>query len=402
MEIGAVATALTDANAGTSQEHAIFGEPLVGTVHGGAYSRHSVWNVCNVTAWFADSVNLTQVVELVRTSSSSSFLAEESPEDKTSGELLDFKIQTVDDRDWIVHVQQSWKPVVVGRFVLKFPWHDEHTVQHALQLSLSVGDPVASDNDDPKRTSTVDPPIVLELQGGVAFGTGEHATTQLCLEWIESTVTEHLSRSGDGGGSSYSSSADDDNAATPRVQVLDYGAGSGILGMAACALDPAAVSCVGIDIDVDACRIANDNANRNRLDMRTYLPPTSLLQTHPDDAESQSLLLKAHRQAILFPRRRYDDAGGERDGAESDVVLPDELDMQQFPIVVANILAAPLTQLAPSLMRRVEPGGRLGLSGVLHHQAESVLRAYQQEGLEKGRVQERLGDWVLITGTKAS
>jgi ribosomal protein L11 methyltransferase len=83
-------------------------------------------------------------------------------------------------------------------------------------------------------------------------------------------------------------------------------------------------------------------------------------------------------------------------------VLPDELDMQQFPIVVANILAAPLTQLAPSLMRRVEPGGRLGLSGVLHHQAESVLRAYQQEGLEKGRVQERLGDWVLITGTKAS
>jgi ribosomal protein L11 methyltransferase len=68
---------------------------------------------------------------------------------------------------------------------------------------------------------------------------------------------------------------------------------------------------------------------------------------------------------------------------------------------VANILAAPLTELAPSLMRRVEPGGQVGLSGVLHHQADSVLRVYQREGLEQARVQDRLGDWVLVTGIKA-
>jgi ribosomal protein L11 methyltransferase len=327
-----------------------------------------VWDVCNVTALFPDSVDLDDVLGVVR----SSFLAEAAEGDEgTSGLLLDFDIRAVDDRDWVVHVQQSWKPVVAGRFVLKFPWHDDAIVQLALQHSVT-GEDSHHERTDPDA-------IVLELQGGVAFGTGEHATTQLCLRWIESAVPARcLSRGGGGRG----------------VRVLDYGAGSGILGLAACALDPGAVSCVGIDIDVDACRIANENASRNRLGMRTYLPPTALLQTHPGDAESQSLLLKAHRQAELFPRRGAD-------GPASDIVLPEELDLEQFPIVVANILAAPLTELAPSLMRRVEPGGQVGLSGVLHHQADSVLRAYQREGLEQARVQDRLGDWVLITGIKA-
>jgi ribosomal protein L11 methyltransferase len=386
MEVGAVATSLTDANAGTARETALFGEPIVGTVHGGAYHRHDVWNVCNVTALFPDSVNLRDVVDLVQ----SSFLSHDDDEDG-DGHKLEVQVRTVDDRDWVVHVQQSWKPIVAGRFVLKFPWHDDAAVQKALRLASAeeqANDDEKQDNDDDDarlRNDKVDP-IVLELQGGVAFGTGEHATTQLCLRWVEDVVSEHLA-----------------GHTTDVLQILDYGAGSGILGMAACALDRARVSSIGIDIDVDACRIANDNARQNRLNMRNYLPPSALLQTDPDDAESQSLLLKAHRQAQLF--RRRDDEHDNRDGTTrspdaSSVILPDELDQRTFPIVVANILASPLTMLAPSLMRRVAPGGRLGLSGVLHHQAESVLHAYEREGLVNGRVQRQLGDWVLITGTR--
>jgi ribosomal protein L11 methyltransferase len=391
MEIGAVATGMTDANVGTERETAIFGEPVVGTVDGGARHAHSVWDVCNVTAYFPDSVDVREVVDVVR----SSFLYEPDDgdvddEDRTRTHGVDgalkFDIQTVDDRDWIVHVQQSWKPIVVGRFVLKFPWHDEETVQRALKLSVDD-----RNTDEPgNREETVVDPIVLELQGGIAFGTGEHATTQLCLGWIDSVVSESLRRN---------SITDTSSPSRAPPHVLDYGAGSGILGLAACALDPA-VSCVGIDLDVDACRIANENARRNRLSMRSYLPPSSLLRTNPDDAESQSLLLKAHRQAKMFPRNN---SGEERNdsGGDTPEILPEEMNRQEFPIVVANILAAPLVQLAPSLMKRVAPGGRLGLSGVLHHQADSVLRAYEREGLDQATVLQRQGDWVLIAGTKA-
>jgi ribosomal protein L11 methyltransferase len=381
MEVGAVATSLTDAHAGTINETALFGEPIVGTVHGGAYHRHDVWNLCNVTALFPDSVNLRDVVDLVQ----SSFQPHDDDDDG-DGDVhkLDVQVRTVDDRDWVVHVQQSWKPIVAGRFVLKFPWHDDVAVQKALRLARAE-EQDCDDSGASLRVNKADP-IVLELQGGVAFGTGEHATTQLCLRWIEDVVSEHLA-----------------GHTTDMLQVLDYGAGSGILGMAACALDRARVSSIGIDIDVDACRIANDNARQNRLNMRNYLPPSALLQTDPDDAESQSLLLKAHRQARLFRRREGESE--DRDGTAStsdasSVILPDELDQRTFPIVVANILASPLSKLAPSLMRRVAPGGSLGLSGVLHHQADSVLKAYEREGLVNGRVHRQLGDWVLITGTR--
>ncbi|CAM9644473.1 unnamed protein product, partial [Hapterophycus canaliculatus] len=97
---------------------------------------------------------------------------------------LCFKVDDVVDEDWVKIVQEGWDPIEVGRLRIRFPWHP------ALPPSqLKPGQ------------------VELELEGGRAFGTGEHPTTSLCCTWLE------------------------ENVAGQRV--LDYGSGSGILGLGA-------------------------------------------------------------------------------------------------------------------------------------------------------------------------
>ena len=440
MELGACSASLTDAYRNTSRETAIFGEPRIGTLLGGAHYPHQVWDVCNVTAHFPDSADLERIVATVQ-----DVLWNDDPDDDNSPEgkvfdaMLRWDVQVLPDRDWVVHVQQSWKPLVEGRFVVALPWHTDSDVQQALQQAAAK----THSTDTTHSTSAPPPlelkPLTLYLEGGIAFGTGEHATTQLCLHWIDDVVSEALRvRRSAAPSPSYEL-----GLVPPPLRVLDYGSGSGILGLAACALgreETAAakpgtrprilVEAIGIDLDVDACRIANANARQNNdLPMRNFLPPLGLL--HRDDgindddedhtgvdtttridttnnpamdAESKSLLLKAHRQAELFRRPPLTDDDDDDNGNNSydpeSLILPTELDQEQFPIVVANILAGPLIALAPTLLPRVAPGGKVGLSGVLSHQATHVAEVFRREGLENVRVSEPLGDWVLITGTK--
>jgi ribosomal protein L11 methyltransferase len=166
-------------------------------------------------------------------------------------------------------------------------------------------------------------PVILELDPGLAFGTGHHATTALCLEWL-------------------------DGVDLVGKTVLDYGCGSGILAIAALRLG--ASRALAVDHDPQALEATRDNAAENGV--------TDRLQ----------------------------------------VFYPQELHPMQADVLVANILAGPLVELAPRLTALVAPGGALALSGVLVGQAAEVATAYADGfDLEPTRIRE---DWTLITGRR--
>ncbi|WP_110668193.1 50S ribosomal protein L11 methyltransferase [Salinicola halophilus] len=167
--------------------------------------------------------------------------------------------------------------------------------------------------------------VNLVLDPGLAFGTGTHPTTALCLNWLDAQALE-------------------------QTQVLDYGCGSGILAIAALKLG--ADTAVGVDIDPQALQASRDNAERNALD------ETRLILDYPE-----------------------------------------RLGQGEYAVVVANILAGPLIELAAQIAGRVAPGGQLALSGILEAQAESVLDAYRDQGLIMDEPREKEG-WMLLTGRR--
>ncbi|CAJ1951942.1 unnamed protein product [Cylindrotheca closterium] len=328
MELGACSTAITDSDKGTRDEQAIFHEFDTGTMTRTAVTTH-VWNNCNVSAHFPASTDLQWIMEIVQ---------------ETFEDLPKYSVEQVENKDWVLHVQQSWNPIVLPPFCLRFPWHSDDLVEQKLKES----------------NVNVEDAVHIQLQGGIAFGTGEHPTTQLCLNWISNIIEKD-------------SSQDD------RVQlVMDYGAGSGVLGMAACKLDDT-ISAVGVDIDVDAVHIGNQNAEMNNVNMKNYL--SDLVQTKDD--ESRSLLLKAY-------------SSKEGDVAET---LPDDMNGPIYDACVANILAGPLVSLAPILAGLLKAGGKLGLSGIMESQSDMILEAYKPF-FDDVIVEDTEGIWVLVTGTK--
>jgi ribosomal protein L11 methyltransferase len=317
MEIGACSTSISDADRETEQEEPIFsGEEWHTATLVGDQGR-DMWTKCDVAAHFAASADLALVAELVQ-------------------ETLDIKrmyeVNAVPDRDWVIHVQQSWNPILVEGIVLRFPWHTDEDVAK-----------IAGDEQNLAE---------LQLEGGVAFGTGEHPTTQLCLSWVQNVLRNNKVTS-----------------------LMDYGAGSGVLGLAACAFNKS-VKSIGVDIDVDAVRVANANAVVNGLNMQNYLPPLEESMA----SESQSVLVKAYQK-------------------EYEQILPSSLNAPVHDACVANILAGPLVTLAKTLAGLVKPGGALGLSGILIPQANMVVEAYV-EYFDDVKVEKESGGWVLITGTR--
>ncbi|HED52036.1 MAG TPA: 50S ribosomal protein L11 methyltransferase, partial [Gammaproteobacteria bacterium] len=144
-------------------------------------------------------------------------------------------------------------------------------------------------------------PVIVNLDPGLAFGTGTHATTALCLEWLDA------------------------NPPCDQV-VLDYGSGSGILAVAALKLGAAELWAV--DIDEQALCSTRDNATRNAVEAGLHT-----------------------MQPAVLPARTFD-------------------------LLLANILANPLIELAADLSAKVRPGGNIVLSGILAEQADTVRRAY--------------------------
>lgn len=180
----------------------------------------------------------------------------------------------------------------------------------------------------PQGQRAADPDaVMLDLDPGLAFGTGHHPTTALCLEWL-------------------------DGAELAGETLLDYGCGSGILAIAALKLG--ASHAIAVDHDPQALEATSANGSVNGV---------------------------AGRLSSCLPEGLDDLAGH----------LP-------VDIVVANILAGPLVELAPTLVRHLRPGGRLVLSGVLTDQAAAVSAAYGH-GVDLGAVGSRDG-WALMAGVR--
>lgn len=270
---GAISVSVEDALAGTALETPQFGEPGSPTT--------PLWDDSRVVALFEPAADL---IERIAAAAHAAGIAT----------LPEVSLAEVAEQDWVRLTQSQFEPIRISDRLWIVPsWH-------------VAPDPTA---------------INLELDPGLAFGTGSHPTTRLCLEWLEQNIQ-------------------------PGLTLLDYGCGSGILGIAALKLGAADV--LGIDIDNAALTAAADNAARNGTRLRL-----------------------AHSSAPL-------DACFDR--------------------VVANILTNPLMLLAPLLSSRLKPGGRLALSGVLAAQADQVIAAYAEFlPLAVGAVHE---GWVRLEGSK--
>ena len=188
LELGALSASIEDADAGTPDEQPQFGEPGSVTTPGWAHSR--------VVALFEPDADVAAM--LAGAAAQAGLEA-----------VPAFTVEPVEEQNWVQLTQAQFDPIrVSGRLWIVPSWHESP-------------DPAA---------------INLVLDPGMAFGTGSHPTTRLCLEWLERTIT---------GGES----------------LLDYGCGSGILAIAAAKLGAAAVA--GVDIDPQAVDAANANAASN-------------------------------------------------------------------------------------------------------------------------------------------
>ncbi len=243
-----------------------------------------LWESLVVTALYENDVDLTALLLTLETH-------------KTDWNIQALQQETVEDQPWERAWMDSYQPMCFGQRLWIYPsWYE-------------------TPNDDS---------VKLLLDPGLAFGTGTHPTTALCLEWL-------------------------DGEDVTGKTVLDYGCGSGILAIAALKLG--AISAVGTDIDPQALQATQDNAERNAVD------PEQLHTCYPK-------------------------------------VLPD----QTYDIVMANILAGPLVELAPELLNAIRMGGKLVLSGILAEQTESIRAAYQPH-LSDFIVTQK-DDWIRVTGIR--
>jgi len=271
MALDALSVSVEDADAHTDQEQALFGEPNMPAPAAG-------WLRSHLIALFVDEALARDAAKLLAL----------QPFFENSTLL---NINAVPEQDWVRLTQSQFEPVpITPTFWVVPSWHE--------------------------------PPAgaqwVLRLDPGLAFGTGTHPTTRMCLKWI----AQH----------------------PPKGQrVLDYGCGSGILAIGAAMLGAASVDAV--DIDPDAVTAAQANALANQVDLNLGLP---------------------------------------------------EVAVGVYPLVVANILAAPLKVLAPLLCSHVETGGSLLLAGILERQIMDIQAAYQPYlNLQVADTQE---GWVLMRG----
>lgn len=207
------------------------------------------------------------------------------------------KVEIVEDKDWIRAWMDDYHPMPFGQRLWVCPSWREPPEKNAVNLLL-----------DP----------------GLAFGTGTHPTTSLCLKYLDQEVT------GD-------------------ELIVDFGCGSGILGIAALLLG--AKEMIGIDIDPQALTATKDNAQRNNIAPNKY-----------------------------------------------QVYLPGKAPKVQADITVANILAGPLVSLAEEIASLTRSGGKLALSGLLAEQAEGVVAHYSQ--WFKMDAPQQQGDWILLSGIK--
>ncbi len=196
MAEGALSAAIEDAYAGTDEEQALFGEP--------GMPAEQIWQRSKIIALFDEA---TDIEPLIRAAA-----------EAVGIDMPDYQVELLPEQDWVRLTQSQFEPIQISERLWITPsWHDA-----------------------PDANA-----INLQLDPGLAFGTGSHPTTHLCLQWLDQNLQ---------GGE----------------KVLDYGCGSGILAIAALKLG--AGSATGVDIDQQAIIASNDNAAQNRVAADFYLP----------------------------------------------------------------------------------------------------------------------------------
>jgi len=216
------------------------------------------------------------------------------------GKTLAIKIEPLEDKDWVRAWMDDYKPMQFGERLWVCPKH------------LPVPNPQATN---------------LMLDPGLAFGTGTHPTTALCLQWL-------------------------DAHSVSGKQIIDFGCGSGVLAIAALLLG--ASHCDAVDIDPQAITASMDNAHENNV---------------------------AEKLDLYLPNE-----------------FAEKVKIKQYDLILANILAGPLTELAEQLSAYCKAGGDIVLSGILESQASKIIDAYSPWfELEPIVVQD---EWIRVTGKK--
>lgn len=206
-----------------------------------------------------------------------------------------YELSQLEDRDWVSETQSAFPPQCIGGKFWVYPDWQELPQEHQPALRLAPG---------------------------LGFGTGQHPSTHLCLEALVKLVQ-------------------------PSMRVVDYGCGSGILGLAALILGADQV--LAVDIDPQALEASAHNAALNGVN-----------QPHP-----------------------------------YQLSLAESLPAFQADLLVANILAGPLEALKPVFQKLLAPQGQLILAGLLTSQAPALVKAYSDwKTLETFQIQE---DWVCLT-----
>ena len=268
MEHGAVSVTLQD-----MQDQPVL-EPALGTT--------PMWSQTRVVGLFDSSADLKQVIKQV--------------ENHLETKIPDWKGEQLEDKDWVRAWMDEFKPMQFGNKLWVVPSTYEAPHKDAVNIIL-----------DP----------------GLAFGTGTHPTTSMCLEWLDANPPA-------------------------GVDVIDFGCGSGILAIGAILLGASHAD--AIDLDPQALIATRDNAAKNQVadKIATYLP-------------------------AAFPNT-------------------------SMPLLLANILASPLIELANYFAELTQPQGQIVLSGILAEQAESVLEAYRSNF--DIALWKQQGDWVCLAGRR--
>lgn len=249
-----------------------------------ALNETPLWDQLILTALFTADINVQATLALV--------------EIFFGGPLPDSTVEILEDKDWVREWMDAYQPMSFGERLWICPSWCEPPQPDAVNIML-----------DP----------------GLAFGTGTHPTTAMCLRVL-------------------------DNLPVDDQQVIDYGCGSGILAIAALLLGAKHATCV--DNDPQALIATTDNAERNHI-------ATNAIHSYLPDAEPQT----------------------------------------PVDLVMANILAGPLVELAPKLTALIKVGGQLVLSGVLDSQRQSIIDAYPTVEFTAFNTEQ---EWLCLVGIRKS
>jgi len=270
--LGAISTSIENTNLNQNNEELIFGEPH--------HQSQQFWENNTVQALFDKSID----IELIKAALITKF----------NSLNLSIKASDIKDQDWVKLTQSQFSPINIQDKLWIIPsWHK-------IQDNKAIN---------------------LILDPGLAFGTGTHATTHLCLIWLLANVNKNIT-------------------------VLDYGCGSGILGIAAKKIGAQTV--FGVDIDDQAIKSSRENSKLNNVE----------------------IVWNNTKNKINY----------------------------KTDLVVANILSSALSVLAPILAAHCNNKGKIALSGILESQEEDIKKIYSKWfDFNLSIIKD---GWILITGTK--